>query len=101
LLLHRHSTLGKRFPVSGGMMGPGFVPRRQIFKLHVKNGGLDCVQTGIQTFLGVLIFLPLTIVAQPPHPFGQIGIVRGNQTTIAVGTKVLAGIEAKTAGRAD
>jgi hypothetical protein len=72
-----------------------------VAELDREHGGLERIQPGVDAPEHVLVPPGLAHVAQPAHALGDVGVVRHHHAAVAVGSEVLAGIEAEAADTAE
>jgi hypothetical protein len=91
----------KQQRVAAGMsatrLGPGF----KIPEFDTQDRALNGVHAVVKAFQQMVIALFLTPVAQHAHRLGLIVAVRDDDTPLAAGAEIFAGIEAEAAGCAD
>src|SRR5579862_605345 len=66
-------------------------------KLHTQHGSLNAFQPIVVTSKYVTVLCFLAPVAKHPNPVGSLRVICSNNSTLAAGAQVLAGIEAETA----
>src|SRR6476646_4531110 len=88
---------GKHCIVNAGVVSSCSVPVVEILELHTKNSRLDRVQAAVHPHHVMLVLSRRPQVSQEPQLFGKARLVRCYQSSVAVRTKVLPGIEAEAA----
>src|SRR5215470_20278440 len=85
----------------GADLPPGRVPFIEPLQLYPQNGGLQCVETAVETDFLVMIFHRRATIAQHPDAFGDVSASCGDQATVAVGAQIFPGVEAEAADVAE
>src|SRR3989338_3629342 len=66
-----------------------FVPSGKFRKSPVQDRGLQFLQPAVYSLHLILIPLGLTILADPPHPLGELGVVGRHRAAVAEGAEIL------------
>ena len=70
-------------------------------QLHAQHRRLQSVETAVATLFDVLVFDPLSVVAQQHDPIRKVGAAGRHRSTVAIRPEVFAGIKTERGDVAD